>query len=1109
MPNSFVYLCRSRTATPERQDSPVVTPSRSSRITRSRSRTPERKEKGVAESPKLEAITESPTKSSNTESSSSSSPSRRSLRSRSRTPEIEVVSELVLKPPPRSLRSRSKTPEKLMTPRVESSARKKSLSRMVLEHNTFAKTKQTDKMDTDIPEEKSDTAIECTPMKTLKQIPSLMDVTLSPIVNKSVLQSSTDTTISESAEKDIKSDKSTPELDLKPLPAFTTLHETCIEKSVLHSYASSVADTSVSIREEKVVITEKSQSVLKPLPAFTLNETEFDKSVLHSYESSVAETSSIQEDKDETQPDTNTSKPFAAFVQMIQTDYEKSVLHSAESSAAENSKVFEDSKVQEASSLMTNDSDVDMEENVESNKSAAEQKEKEKIVEIEREIGEIQNMSDEDAEESSNDDEEVIEDEDDDENEDEAEDEASGSSSFDSESSPTDEENDEVISIDDSDDSSDKLQIDEHSNSTQSNIQITEVNEQGNTPTEQITNINDTENVESSVDPLNQANYSLMTDDNSVAGSDKSDMNLNYSGESDKANVSGEIAVKDMETEPEQPVQIEITVETESKTKEHAPSLSEVDSPKQLEVAPTIQDENVTETISSESKIPSVEPKDDKQTEIPAVDKITEATDKEPIKEIPMVIEEEPKPAQRVLKLTELIEAPQTTQKKPEVTQKVAETTEKVPLTTEKVAELTDKEGTTKQETAEKVPEVTDKQETTEKVPQTEKVAKITDVEETEKLDEVEKVEKPTRGRKRGKSVSSNKSTTDTEMETEIRTPVTRKRTQSTASNKSVDTEKTPENAKTETPTRRRAKTPTSTEVRKIITRRVSREMSERLDESKVLDESVLTPKRRSTRSRSKNIDDNESVASESSVASIKSKASEDAGDRAVRKGRKSVLVSKPELSVIPEVIVEEGSKDADNVINEYSSSRRLTRHQKAVLESWLEPQPSPRRRLSTASRTSRSIASEVDDDDASSTHSAAFDVQPIDRISLLNKTDFEARLGRAASETKTVPRAAKINRRVSVDVAGSPDVGSPVLGSESPARGRRKSFNRACEALHTPKGRRASTEVRQRGDTESPVDSPAVSESEAATVTPARRTRRAASNVSSTSQANSETGKR
>lgn len=198
---------------------------------------------------------------------------------------------------------------------------------------------------------------------------------------------------------------------------------------------------------------------------------------------------------------------------------------------------------------------------------------------------------------------------------------------------------------------------------------------------------------------------------------------------------------------------------------------------------------------------------------------------------------------------------------------------------------------------------------------ETQEIAKM-DTEDTEK------VENPTRSRKRGKSTSSNKST-EQEIEVEIK-PATRKRSQSNASNKSVEPEqKTPEKSEG-TPSRRRAKTPTSADVRKIITRRVSREMSERLDESKGLDESISTPKRRSTRSRSKNIDDNESVASESSVVSGKSKASEDAGDRAVRKGRKSVLTAKPELSVIPEVTVEETSKsNAENVISEYSSARR------------------------------------------------------------------------------------------------------------------------------------------------------------------------------------------
>ncbi|KAH9638991.1 hypothetical protein HF086_000917, partial [Spodoptera exigua] len=1081
---------RSRNTTPERLDSPVATSLRGSRITRSRSRTPDlsprtsplapipelprheahsephpekttlsvprrlrsrsrtpdRVDKGIAESPRLEAITESPTKSTNTESSSSSSPTRRSLRSRSRTPEIEVVQEIVSKPSPRSLRSRSKTPEKLMSPKKDTARSKKSsLSRKAFENILSAKVKQADKMDTDN-EDKPVVAIECTPMKTLKQVPNLMDVTLSPIVNKSVLQSSTDTTLSETVEKEVKTDKSALETDLKPFPAFTTLHETCVEKSVLHSYQSSVADitdTSINIREEKVVVEKSEMSVLKPLPAFTLNETEFDKSVLKSYQSSVADESSLQEDK-ETQADNNTSKPFAAFVQMIQTDFEKSVLRSAESSVAEASQFKDDSKAQEASSLMTNDSDADieMDENVDTKKSAAEQKEKEKIVEIEREIDEIQDMSDEDDQDGS----ETSGDERDDEGESgsEASDESEqipkaeklelpetkdvaindGKTCVTLNASNTSnegmEENDEVISIEDSDESSDKLEIDEKSKDSGKSEEQNINNEANNLEKDSLKDkeilqeqkdeiANETATQVESSDKFNQANFSLMTDDNSIA-SDKSDLNLNYSGESAKTTASNE--------KPEG-VDKEPTV--------HVEATSSVDKAKDL--APAEEDNTAQVKTPKEMNI---------------------------------------EPEQK--------------------------------STSEEVKESDNKEKTENIPEKENVAEVPKEQETERKTKDTQKE---TEGEETEEV-----VEQPTRSRKRGKSTSSNKSTTeDTTVETEIKTPATRKRTQSNASNKSVDTEqKTPESADVTTPSRRRAKTPTSAEVRKIITRRVSREMSEKHDDSKALDESVTTPKRRSTRSRSKNFDDNESVASESSVASVRSKASEDAGDRAVRKGRKSVLVSKPELSVIPEVTVEDNSRmDTENVINEYSSARRLTRHQKAVLESWLEPQAqaSPRRRLSTASRTSRtshtsrSVASEADDDDASSTHSAAFDVQPIDRISLLNKTDFEgladpdelqmdfspesiasdaskqrrARLGRAASETKATPRAAKINRRISVDVG------------------------------------KFTISDAKKGDTESPVESPAASESEAAT--PARRTRRAASVVSNTSQANSESGKR
>ncbi|XP_026732678.1 protein ELYS isoform X2 [Trichoplusia ni] len=1110
---STPVMNRSRTGTPERQDSPV-TPMHMNRATRSRSRTPElsprssplapipelprqerasephaarntlslprqlrsrsrtpeRKEKGVAESPKLEAITESPTKSTNTESSSSSSPTRRSLRSRSRTPEIEIVQELIVKPSPRSLRSRSKTPEKLMSPKTEHSTRsKKSLSRIVLEHNTFAK-KQAEQMETETAEPES--AIECTPMKTFKQVSSLLDVTLSPIVNKSVLQSSSDSTILETAEKEAKTDKSAIE-NLKPLPAFTTLQETCVEKSVLHSYESSVGETSVSVREEKVV-TESVSKVLKPLPAFTLNETEFDKSVLRSYESSVAESSSLQEDK--TKPDANVSRPIAAFVSMIQTDFGKSVLGSAQSSI-DNSKM-------EASSLITNDSDVEMDEKaVQEEKSAAEQKEKEQIVEIAREIDEIRDMSDDDDDDEDNTDSSGGEGEDE-------EEESEVESSLSSVTNPSEEE---VISIVDSDESSEQLEIDEQAlrdmeaKSEQQKIEIINAQEKNDIADKVETEKDETEeqkdeiktseveienakdeiqvkNVEPAeslidnvTDPLNQGNFSLLTDDNSAIESDKSDVNLNYSSESNRVDVSDEKPIEPVETEPTPVEDIEIVATV---------------------VTVTTTDKPIEESIPTERK-----------TSISEVDSPVESLVAPAAVEIVAIIETEQETKKQSDEISDV----------PDKTSEIVE----VPTAVE-----------------EKVQEV-----------EKEKATEPMETQETSKIDteDTEKVEKPTRSRKRGKSTSSNKST-EQEIEVEIK-PATRKRSQSNASNKSVEPEqKTPE--KTEgTPSRRRAKTPTSADVRKIITRRVSREMSERLDESKGLDESISTPKRRSTRSRSKNIDDNESVASESSVVSGKSKASEDAGDRAVRKGRKSVLTAKPELSVIPEVTVEESSKsNAENVISEYSSARRLTRHQKAVLESWLEPQTqSPRRRASTTSRTSRSVVSEAEDDDASSTHSA-FDVQPIDRISLLNKTDFEgspdldelradlspdslasdaskqrrSRLGRAASENKPAPRAAKINRRVSVDIESS-DRGSPVPG-ESPARGRRKSFNRACEALHTPKGRRASTDLRQKGSLDSPSVSPAVSESEAAP--PARRSRRAASSASATSGA-ADSGKR
>lgn len=184
------------------------------------------------------------------------------------------------------------------------------------------------------------------------------------------------------------------------------------------------------------------------------------------------------------------------------------------------------------------------------------------------------------------------------------------------------------------------------------------------------------------------------------------------------------------------------------------------------------------------------------------------------------------------------------------------------------------------------------------------------------------------RSRKRTKSTASNKSVDETEQ-AQPQTPETRKRTQSTSSNKSEIEQKTPENVNVEvaTPTsRRRSKTP-STEVRKILTRRASKELMEKGEDKSLIVciEDVLTPRRRSTRSRSKKDDDNVSVASESSVKSSRSKVSEDGGDTKgpVRKGRKSIIQTKPDLSVIPEVTTEESKGEtSEDIINELGPRR-------------------------------------------------------------------------------------------------------------------------------------------------------------------------------------------
>ncbi|XP_039755273.1 protein ELYS isoform X3 [Pararge aegeria] len=1080
---STPMINRSRSGTPERMDSPVVTPLRTTRATRtrsrsrtpelsprssplppileqpkhevesephpkattlsvpralrSRSRTPERQDKPYKESPRLEAIKESPTKTSETPPASPSrrnlrsrsrtpeltavvdqpaSPrslrsrsrtpdtevmaeekvvaSPRSVRSRSRTPEIEVTSEPASATSPRSLRScRAKTPEKLMSPKKEHVSRsRKSLSRIVLEANTFAKTKQQlEIMEAESAQEMSESAIECTPMKSSKEMPGLMDINFSPITNKSILQSSSES-LSISSEKDIKNiENSNPVV--KPLPSFT-INESITEKSVLQSCDSSVADNSDTHKEkgERLVTV---QSDIK-LPAFTTIHEDFGKSVLQSAESSIFESSHQETNVQIIKKVEEIPKISFKF---NETETERSVLGSCESSIAEDSvnRNLADTFI-DRSSIMTSDSEVEIKDTWKSQmetQARVIQREKESIVDIEREINEIEGeMSDDCRVETDSGDGENEEDEDEDDSSDGDEEESE-------ESEMDDDEPNDIISIDDSDESSDtnKLQIDEQSSDVPlkpdslQEIELVEhieemptaqdpienmpadkdnikaittesdvvkempagnqkIEEDANLDTNTVLNNDDQTVMESesvledtTINQLDQAQMlSMITDDNSVVESDRSVLNYSDEHKVDEGDMkdSGEVAM-----DIDQPKQTPHLDKTKHENADLAKDLDIVDAgvPDVNPIAVTI-DEHINEekTIESETK-----------------------TDKTP-------------------------------------------------------AEVIDKTG-------------------------------------AEKSREGTESENPTSTRKRAKSTSSNKS----KDETEPKTPV-RKRTQSTTSIKS-DTAETPDGEAQEVSTpssRRRAKTPTTTEVRRVLTRRASKELHEDVSE---VDEEVLTPRRRSTRSRSKVDDDNMSVASDASVKSSRSKASEEAGDaKGVRKRRQSVL--KPELTVIPEVSVEDSkSESVEDIISDYSNTRRLTRHQKVMLDSLLEPKSprTPRRRASATSR------SEMEDDD------------------VLSGAD-EARLARAASESKASPKPVRAARRVSVDIATPVETASPA----SPARGRRASFTRACEALHTPKGRRPSTEIRsQHGSPASETEAPATPG------TPGRRGRR----TSSTSQ--------
>lgn len=222
---------------------------------------------------------------------------------------------------------------------------------MVLEANTFSKTK-------------TESIIECTPMKTSKQLSSVMDVTFSPIVNKSVLQSSNESIC-------VAENSSDASLSV---PVFTSLHTVFTEESVLHSYQSDIAEQSNTLDESRNESAKHDHCSI----VTTLNEDNVGKSVLHSYESSLDTIVKEVENK------TELSK---TQINRNDTDIKTSVLGDSSFLSGEN-----------RSSLMTSDSEVEIDKDwkVEQDTAKVIQQEKEKIVEIEREINEIEGDMSED-----------------------------------------------------------------------------------------------------------------------------------------------------------------------------------------------------------------------------------------------------------------------------------------------------------------------------------------------------------------------------------------------------------------------------------------------------------------------------------------------------------------------------------------------------------------------------------------------------------------------------------------------------------------------------------------------------------------------------------------
>ncbi|XP_045536351.1 uncharacterized protein LOC106707278 isoform X5 [Papilio machaon] len=1129
-------------------ESPASSPTK--RTSRSRSHTPEPNKRSVVEALKLEPITETSGKSPYNDSPTSS-PTRRGLRSRSRTPDIERIPEQISSPrslrsrsrtpeveklpeqtdsprslrsrsrtpdveklpeqpilsSPRSLRSRSKTPEKLLSPKKDIASKgRKPLSRLVLEANAFAKTKQmgesSDVQTKESTTEQSESIIECTPLKA-SNTKSLIDVTFSPIVNKSILQSSTESF--SITEKVIQINESSSSTDLKPLPAFTTLHEVYFEKSVLQTDESSIIQSSLQEDSQKSTEASVPDVEMNALPQFTpINESDFNKSVLKSGDSSVA--------GNENKP---TDVPKAiAFTTFNEAEFDNSVLKSHlssveishESNANEEGKSYRD-----ISSLMTSDSDIEMVDDQKwkykidnENKDSVIQKEKEKIVEIEREINEIEediaegdNSSDEEnAEDSSGEDNVENEDSSDEEIiEGENKEESSESEEADDEVSVSD-SSDEVICLDDDSDSNltdvnqqaDKQtsevipqtnqtetqteKIDVVENKTNTDVVSVETEKATDEPkievceekpqeihTERIIEVKidqdivmkDPENVqEQSIDVLNQANFSLLTDDNS-------DVNLTYSDDSNHKEIV-----------PAQPiVEVEVMVEkiapTETEKNEIVTSniqdMDVVDFCQPIATEPALIEEVITQESNEESEI---------KAESAAIKEPKDIFAENTLENTPAILETESVHKDTVENM-EVITTPENI-------------TENVKTDITEISEI----------------KVSDAKEILQSSEAPSKMETVSSEDNTE--------DKTNMGDQISTKDSSVAMETD-KSEEEIKktkAPATRKRTQSTSSNKSNQEieQEIPENVTLEatTPSKRVSKSPMP-KSRVMPKRRSSKDIADDIDES-VTDE-TLTPRRRSTRSRSKNLDDNSSVASESSVKSSSSKIEEPTDKKPVaRKGRKSILNTKTELSVIPEVEdnsqkIEESNQD---ILSEILTTERLTRNQKAMLESKLRPSTPRSRRASAASKSEASI----DEDNTP-------DIHTIDRVQLLDKETFDGRAddeefprasptlsdtikprprtARSASETETQAKAKKITRRTSVDVTLD----------ASPVRGRRASFNRACEALHTPKGRRPSVDTKK---SETEGISP-----EHAETTPRRRARRSSQHSEATPT--SELGKR